>query len=109
MHIRAGATIELPILATTVVPFIDIQQPILNFGTITIMSSNVISITIENKSEFFVDLMLDLTEQAAKDCLSVWEEEEWMAEEVLEFCMKTDEKRTFQLKFESSKVKYHSF
>lgn len=33
----------------------------------------------------------------------------WISDERIEFCMKPEEKRTFRLKFQSMKVKYHSF
>ena len=81
VNFRGGTAISLPVIATTVVPYIEIQQPFLNFGTITIMSNSIIPITIANNSEFNVDLMIDLTEINVKDCLMVEFDEYWIGDE----------------------------
>lgn len=42
------------------------------------MSNSIIPVTISNKSEFVVDLMIDLTEINIKDCLMAEMGDAWI-------------------------------
>lgn len=79
LNIRAGAAIHLPVLAKTVLPNVSILEAGFNFGIITVMTPGILPLTLQNRSELPVEMVLDLNspaydglelEDALEQCLS---------------------------------------
>jgi|JI6StandDraft_1071083.scaffolds.fasta_scaffold28617_5 hypothetical protein len=64
VNLRAGAAIHLPVLAKAVLPNVAIVEPAFNFGTVTVMTPGVLPLTLQNRSELPIEMMLDLSSPA---------------------------------------------
>lgn len=60
VNVRAGASIHLPVFAKVIIPNLVIMEPAFNFGTVTAMSTANLPLTIWNKCDLPVDLIMDL-------------------------------------------------
>lgn len=60
VNIRGGARIQLPLFGRFVIPYVIIEEAVLNFGSVSALSTSTHPLTFRNKSEYDVRLFVDL-------------------------------------------------
>ena len=62
VHIRGGKSLRLPVRACVKIPDIEIQEPEIDFGGITVGDFKTLPFTVYNHSDIQAKLLLDIRE-----------------------------------------------